>query len=277
MTNAALIQARIYRGYGIAARVIGDTYKFYRPGNPPFPTGNYDTPGRTQDDGQQFDQSFEQFDTGDTFDGDKSFDQAVNPDLIDQTKFEAAGATFDSGTSFDQPGNLLFSLPVSLNAEDMKYGKPNKYGKPTWYALVDGTDLEVGDYFVGPGGVFFIAALQSLLPILVVECNRTVSIFRPQEQAGLGLGAYGGNTAATETLLFAGRPCSILQGTKGEKTESNLPGDVRAPWWNILMPYAGVNLTTDDVIVDDLGLRYVLSSVELSDLGFRITAMTAVP
>jgi hypothetical protein len=274
--DAATIQSRIWRGYGKAAQFIGDTYKFYRPGNPPIPTGNFDTPGRTQDDGQKFDQSFEQFDTGDTFDGDKSFDQAVNPDLVDQTKFDAAGATFDSGTSFDQPGNLLFSLPVSLNAEDMKYGKPNKYGKATWYALVDGTNLEVGDYFVGPQGTFLIAALQSLLPILVVECNRTVSIFRPQAQTGLGLGPYGGNTDATETLLISGRPCSILQGTKGEKSDSNLPGDTRSPWWAILMPYAGVDITFDDVIVDDLGRRYIVSSPERSDLGWRITAMSAV-
>jgi hypothetical protein len=276
MTNAATIQARVYRGYGIAARVIGDTYKFYRPGSPPIPTGNFDTPGRTQDDGQKFDQSFEQFDTGDTFDGDKSFDQAVNPDLIDQTKFDAAGATFDIGTSFDQPGNLLFSLPVSLNAEDMSYKKPRGYGKATWYALVDGTNLEVGDYFVGPQGTFFVATLQSLLPILVVECNRTVSIFRPQAQAGLGLGPYGGNTDTTETLLVSGRPCSILQGTKGEKADTNLPGDVRSPWWSILMPYAGVDITFDDIIVDDLGRRYAISSPELSDRGWRITAMSAV-
>ena len=70
------------------------------------------------------------------------------------------------------PGSPVATLPVSLNAEDMKYGKPNKYGKATWYALVDGTSIEVGDYFVGPLGTFFIAAMQPLVPILVVECNR---------------------------------------------------------------------------------------------------------
>src|ERR1700728_3925038 len=102
--NAAQIQAKIWYGYSKSAGFIGQICQFYRPGNPPIPTGNYDTPGRTQDDGQQFDQSLEQFDTGDTFDGDKSYDQAVNPDLVDQTKFDATGATFDSGSSsFDQP------------------------------------------------------------------------------------------------------------------------------------------------------------------------------
>src|ERR1700722_10498415 len=65
-------------------------------------------------------------------------------------------------------GNLVTTLPVSLNAEDMKYGKPNKYGKATWYALLDGSRTRVGDYLVGPGGTFFIAAMQLLLPILAV-------------------------------------------------------------------------------------------------------------
>jgi hypothetical protein len=234
MTTAATIQARVYRGYGIAARVIGDTYKFYRPGNPPPP--------------------------------------------IDQTDFDVDGATWDSpGINWDQIGNLLFELPVSLNAEDMNYSRPNKYGKATWYALVDGTDLEVGDYFIGPQGIFFIAALQPLLPIFVVECNRVVSIYRPQAQNAFGLGGYGGNTAANETLLVAGRPCSILQGTKGEKSDGNLPSDTRSPWWQILLPYAGVDLTYDDIIVDDLGRRYVISSPELSDLGWRLTGMPVVP
>ena len=159
----------------------------------------------------------------------------------------------------------------------MKYGKPNKYGKATWYALVDGTDLEVGDYFIGPQGTFFIAALQPLLPILVVECNRGISVYRPQTQTGAGIAPYGGNTEWTQTLLVAARPCSILQGTKGEKSDANLPGDVRSPWWTILMPQAGLDLRMDDIMEDDLGLRYVVSSVELTDLGFRVTAMTAEP
>lgn len=276
--DGQLIQSRIWKGYGRAANFIGSDYKFFRAGNPLIPTGNLDTPGRTVDDPKTFDRTFEQLDQpGDTFDSDKSFDQAVDPDLIDQTKLDAPGATFDDGVDLDQPGNYLFTLKVSLNAEDMKYGKPNKYGKATWYALVDGTNLEVGHYFIGPQGTFFVAAMQPLLPILVVECNRVVSIFRPQAQTVDGIAPYGGNTADNQTLLVAGRPCSILQGTKGEKADASLPGDTRSPWWAILMPEAAVDIRMDDIIVDDRGIRYVASSVELSDLGYRITAMMAEP
>lgn len=161
---------------------------------------------------------------------------------------------------------------ASFNAEDMKYGRPNKYGKPTWFGLFDGTLTQVGDYLVGPSGTFFIAAQQLTLPILVVECNRVASFYRQQQQTGVGALPYGGTTLANETLLAAGWPCSILQGAKGEKSAVNLPGDIRNPWFSVLVPaMAGVVLRTTDLIMDDLSRRYEISSAELTDLGWRCT------
>ena len=174
------------------------------------------------------------------------------------------------------PGAPLVSLPVSLNAEDMKYGKPNKYGKATWYALVDATTLRAGDYFIGPQGTFFIADLQPLLPILVVECNRTVSLSRVAADTSDGVEEYSGMTAANEVAYATGVPCSILQGTKGEKGDVVLPADTRMPWWNILMPASVGTVIFGDLIIDDLGRRYVVSSSELTSLGYRLTAMLAM-
>ena len=169
------------------------------------------------------------------------------------------------------------TLLASFNAEDMTYGKPNKYAKPTWYAIVDGTQTQVGDYLVGAAGTFFIAAQQPLLPILAVECNRTLSFARPQAQSDVGaVTNYEGNTPDTQTPLATGWFASVLQGTKGEKNEVGLPGDVRTPWWAILLPaIPGVTLQSSDLMFDDLGRRYILSSVELTDLGYRCTAMQA--
>jgi len=173
-------------------------------------------------------------------------------------------------------GATVTTLNASFNAEDMKYGHPNKYGKPTWFGVFDGTLVHVGDYLTGPQGTFFVAAMQLTLPILMVECNRTINVMRPQQQTGIGAVGYGGDTDANETLLMQGWPASVLQGTKGEKSETHLPGDVRMAWWSILMPqYAGVVLRSDDIITDDLSRRYVVSSAELTGAGWRITAMQA--
>jgi hypothetical protein len=64
----------------------------------------------------------------------------------------------------------------------------------------------------------------------------------------------------------------VLQGTKGEKGGVALPGDVRDAWWAILLPFVpGVVLRSGDLISDDLSRRYIISSAELTDLGWRIT------
>jgi len=149
-------------------------------------------------------------------------------------------------------GNRLADMPVSLNAEDPRFARPNVYGKATWYAVADGAQLQVGDYIVGVEGTLFVAALQQLLPIFMVDCNRTVSLLRPAQQSGVGAQGYGGGT------------------------DVGLPGDVKTPWWIVLLPqWAGVTLRTSDIITDDLGRRYVISSAELTDLGWRLTAMQA--
>lgn len=169
------------------------------------------------------------------------------------------------------------TIKVSYNAEDMKFGKANKYGNPVWFGLFDGRITQPGDYLVGPQGTFFIASQQLHLPIQCVQCNRIINVLRPPVAADVGALGYGGTTQANETMLMEGWPASVLQGTKGEKGDAILPGDARSPWWTVLMPAVpGVNLRTADIITDDIGRRYTISSAELTDMGWRMTVMQAV-
>lgn len=182
-----------------------------------------------------------------------------------------------SASSPLDPGNHLDSFPVSFNAEDMRYGKPNKYGHPTWYGLFNGSTVAVGDYLTNAqDGTYFVAALQTILPPLLVQCNRIISIVRPQLQSGVGLGAYGGNTAATETPLMTAWPASVLHAGRGGVSEVGLPGDTANALWQVLVPaFPGVILRSGDVVTDELARRYVISAAELTDLGWRISAYQA--
>lgn len=174
------------------------------------------------------------------------------------------------------PATLLGTLNASFNAQDMKYSKPNVYGKPLWYALVDGTQTAVGDYLISDDQTFFIAAMQPILPILAVQCTNTLNIFRPQQQTAPGVNPYGGTVDENQTELMTAWPASVLQGTKGEKDGAVLPGDVRLPWWAILLPaWPGVTLLTADIITDDMDRRFIISSAERTDLGWRLTCMQA--
>jgi len=171
------------------------------------------------------------------------------------------------------PTNFVTTLLASFNAEDMHYRKANKYAHPTWFCVADGRRLKVGDLLVSEqDGTFFVAAMQSMLPILTVQTNTTVSVFRVADDNAVGALPYAGPTANNLEPLMTEWPASVLQGSKGEKNEAALPADTRAALWNVLLPYAGVTLRASDILTDHLGRRFALQSCELTDLGWRLTA-----
>lgn len=212
-------QARIYRGYGIAAEKIGLPYVQYRP-------------------------------------------QSAAPPIVD--------------------ANKLATLPASFNAEDFTYMRPNKYGKPTWFAIVDGSQTQVGDYLVGAAGTYFIAGQQPLLPILAVECNRSIRIGRMADQGDAGFVGYSGDvqsaevdvlgTAATGGTFGAGWPASILLGGRSDK-DTVLPSSVKQSGVVILLPVSvPVQILESDIVQDDLGRNFAIYAAELTDLGWRLQA-----
>lgn len=177
-----------------------------------------------------------------------------------------------SGVQPIGPGTLVGTTPAAFTPawSHLKY---QSYGKPDWLAMVDGNVVAVGDYLVPASGeTYFIAALQRNLPPMAVDCNRTISAYRPQQQTGVGALGYGGTDGATETLLLDTWPCSILQASKRqERSEVRLPGDVAFTVWQILLPYwSKAVLRSDDILADDMNRRFIVVGAELTDLGWRL-------
>lgn len=178
-------------------------------------------------------------------------------------------------------GNVVTTLSAGFNAEDMAFEKPEKYGAALWYCLVDGTQTRVGDYLAGTGGTFFIAAMQSLLPILAVKCNRSVRISRMPPQNGAGYAGYSGVVESAETDVLgtsnqgsfvSGWPASILLGGKTDR-ETGLPSDVKQSGYVILLPATvPIVIVESDILQDDMGRNYAIDAAELTDLGWRILA-----
>jgi len=169
--------------------------------------------------------------------------------------------------------NRYLRLSAAFNVEDPRFQRPSGYARATWFAILDSAYTRPGDYLVGPNATFFIAAQQSLLPILCVQTNRTVTISRPAAPGALGINTYGGTTLATALPLLTAWPASIL--ASGGGSAGDLPGDSRLPWWSILLPTAPATLRPADLIHDDLGRTHIIASAELTDLGWRLTAKQA--
>ncbi|MBV9528249.1 hypothetical protein [Sphingomonas sp.] len=106
---------------------------------------------------------------------------------------------------------------------------------------------------------------------------RVVAFNRPATQPGVGAQGYGGHTQATETLLFAGIPASIQERREGTNSTVGLPGDAQRPTWYVFIPKTALALGSikdRDIMIDDVGLRYMVVAPYFDNFGYRLTVAT---
>ncbi len=144
------------------------------------------------------------------------------------------------------------------------------YGHPLFEAAFDAAYTQPGDYLVGPQFTWFVASQAPLLPVLCVKATRVVTVARSGGAAGVGLGAYGGLRRDTLLPVLTAWPASMVAHGSGID-RADLPGDASLGGWSVLLPaLANITLRTGDLMTDDMGRAGVVSSVELSDYGWRL-------
>ena len=178
------------------------------------------------------------------------------------------------------PGNRLLRLPVAIHGEDKDWHRSARYGQPLWFAVHDTGYTQPGDYLVGAGGLFFIAAQPPLLPSVCVRTNRTISVTRATSATSVGINAYGGVEPPTQMPVLVAWPASMLVQSAGSRSAGALPGEPGPASWTVLLPALPssemTDLHADDFISDETGLTAVITAVERSELGWRLTAAQAV-
>lgn len=158
----------------------------------------------------------------------------------------------------------------------LKGTTPPLFGKPQWFGAIERDALAVGDYLVGPLGIFFVSTLAYPGPVGLVLCNQTISIARAQDNLPIGASPQRfGLSVQNSTNIITDWPASLLQLGGGEKmstTDLNLPTDAKLPGITILLPVTAPLIRFNDIIIDANAQRYMVASVEASALGWRLTA-----
>lgn len=106
---------------------------------------------------------------------------------------------------------------------------------------------------------------------------RTISVYRPAPLVGLGPVAYGGVSHTPGTLIKAGMAANIQFKRAGGTPDTGLPSDPAggAGSWRIFLDrrIATLGLILDrDIIIDDLGQRYVVVAAYWNSMGYAIIA-----
>ncbi len=173
------------------------------------------------------------------------------------------------------PSMLVGSVPAAVDTcSQFEFRQPVKPGQFLFYLLADVTTMLVGDYLVGPEGTFFLATRDDIDRPLLVRCNRVLTLSRPSGSPP-GPGYYGGDVTATETPLLNAWPAAVITKTRGEGGDTNLPGDTREPWMEVMLPASvPLQICFADVALDEQAsqCRYVFSSTEQTALGWRCLA-----
>jgi hypothetical protein len=178
------------------------------------------------------------------------------------------------------PSNLTLRLHVGFHGEDANWQRSARYGEAVWFAIHDTAYTRPGDYLRGPGGTFFIAAQPPLLPTVCVLTNRRLRFARADGARNAGTNGYGGVQQREETLLLDGWPASVLSAGEINRATGALPGEPGPARWTVLLPALdgrqAVTLQQDDLMTDETGTRAVISAVERTELGWRLTATQAI-
>lgn len=106
--------------------------------------------------------------------------------------------------------------------------------------------------------------------------DRTVSVYRANATAGVGAQGYSATRTAGETLVLSGLPAEVQFKRRAGAPNPGVPSDTPSiPGWSIFIQNAYAPLGSiqeRDVIVDDLGKRYLVSGAYWNVLGYNVSA-----
>lgn len=166
--------------------------------------------------------------------------------------------------------NQLGTLPASFNIGGGAYKGQTKPDQLLWQAIVDGAQVQVGDYLVGQS-IYCIVGLQPLMPIMALRCTDTISVSRMGAAVATGDG-----TSYGTTQIAAAIPCYIqLKRDKGFSAPAGFQGGATntsapMPEWDIYVGLGGVTpagfFNEGDIITTSSGDQYKIDAANTSTL-----------
>ena len=168
-----------------------------------------------------------------------------------------------------EAGNLIGEVNCFF-AADQKFSSVHKYKEPSRYMWADGRELQQLDILVGPYGTFFVGDMQPNLPMQAIRCNDSISVNRPTYVSGV---------IVDGDLIASALPCfrqlkkvdqKPVASAFGASTASTPIGE-----WFVYAPIDWTMLKQNDLVIDESGRRYTISTIDPTEIGAVIVIRQA--
>jgi hypothetical protein len=161
--------------------------------------------------------------------------------------------------------NRVIKLNASLSAA--KAGPPGVlgYGGVLWRGTFDSIYTNAGYYLVSNDATFFVASQWPLQPVQCIRTTDTITIARTSVTPA---GAYSGFVANLAEQLIVAWPASLMAGSV--HIGGALP-EARFGNWTAYFPLLPNAPQVADVLTDLQGRSFVISSAQLTSLGWRLS------
>ena len=161
--------------------------------------------------------------------------------------------------------NRYLRLHAAFSRADGNFDQPVGYGTATWRGYFDASYTRAGDYLVQGRDIWFIAAQDSILPLLCVKTNQIISVSRSVTPVTAP------SAGPIMAQIITHWPASVLGTDSSSKPAAQLPGDTTTANWTVLMPLVrGQVLQSADIVSMADGVTGVIAAAEKSNLGWRL-------
>ncbi|MBS4075818.1 hypothetical protein KGY14_11515 [Ameyamaea chiangmaiensis] len=144
---------------------------------------------------------------------------------------------------------------VVSNHADFMFKKPSTWSDPFRYGVGDSDDIQLGDIFTIGSAMWFVAGVDDLSPMLLVECNHVVSYF----------------PSGSTTAVGEGWPCAMVLRARGDRSQSGTPGALTPGQFVLYSPaIPGVDVSPYMIVQSDDETSYIVDSVERTSSGWRL-------
>ncbi|MEQ1694777.1 MAG: hypothetical protein ABL901_02955 [Hyphomicrobiaceae bacterium] len=179
----------------------------------------------------------------------------------------------------NRQADIVAAFPASVG-QGFVFEKMVDHSTRYYSAMIDASLIQPGDFFVHDvQGIYQVLNVQPVAAPLAVRCFRTIDITRPAGSSAEGLDTYQGSLPETELPILSDWPTSMHDAGKsfskrGSGGETKLPDSVGAGKFEAyLWAPSGTMIRSSDVVTCDLGLRYIVETAELSEVGWKLRIM----